>query len=97
MGFLKWVNVRYTICSQCCRTKAGTGTEAFCLSGMGAVMHSSSRYGSGFGPGSNIKSNTKVKSQKLEANFLGKNSTSSSEKARFCTIFLLLKNCAKYV
>jgi hypothetical protein len=60
-------------------------------------MHSGSRYGSGYGPGSNMKCNRKVKSQKLEANFLGKNAAYSSEKARFCTIFLVLKNCAKYV
>jgi hypothetical protein len=43
-------------------------------------MHSGS--GNGFGPGSNIKFETKVK--KIEANFLGNHAASSIKKARFC-------------
>jgi hypothetical protein len=58
------------------------GTATFCLGG------------TRFGPGSNIKCNTKVKIQKLEANFLGNNVAFSIEKARFFTNILLLKNCA---
>ncbi len=37
----------------------------------------------------------KSKNQNLEDNFLGNNADFSIEKARFCTIFLFLKNCAK--
>jgi hypothetical protein len=81
---------------QCCETGAGTetaGTATFCLRVTGTVMHSV--YGTGFEPGSNIKCNTKVKNLKLEANSLDNNDASNTEKARFCTNFLLLKNCAK--
>jgi hypothetical protein len=48
---------------------------------------SGSSSGTEFGPGSNIKCNTKSKNPKLEANFLGNNASSSTEKARFCPNF----------
>jgi hypothetical protein len=53
---------------QCCGTGAGNGiktagTATFCPSGTGTVMHSGSR--TGFGPGSDIKCNTKVKKSKI--------------------------------
>jgi hypothetical protein len=44
-------------------------------------MHSGP--GTGFRPESNLKCNTKVKNEKLEDSFLGKNTTSNIEKARF--------------
>ncbi len=78
-----------------CSGTGTTRTATFCLSGTGIVMHSGS--GTGFGPGYNIKCAViqKSKDQKLEGDFLGNNAASSIEKARFCTNFLLLKNCAK--
>ncbi len=48
-------------------------------------------YRTGFGSGSNIKCNKKVKNQKGEANFLENNAASDIEKARFCTIFCCWK------
>jgi hypothetical protein len=69
---------------QRCGTGAGTGirtagTVTFCLCGTETVMHSGYGSGTGFGLGSNIKCNTKVKNLKLEANFLGKNAAFSIE------------------
>jgi hypothetical protein len=46
----------------------------------------------GFGPGSNIKCNTKVKNKKLDASFPRNNVASSIKMARFCTIFCCLKS-----
>ncbi len=55
------------------------GNATFYLSGTGTVMRSGS--GTGFGPGSNIKSNYKGK-KNAEANFLGNNHAFSSEKRK---------------
>ncbi len=49
----------YTLCTWDFRQWFGTGNRNFFLSGTGTVMHSGFRIG--FGPGSNIKYNTKVK------------------------------------
>jgi hypothetical protein len=78
----------------CCGTGAETGTAGtatFCLSGtgIGTSMHL------GSGSGSSIKIIQKSKNQKLEASFLGNNSASRMEKAKFYNKNLLLKNCAK--
>jgi hypothetical protein len=42
------------------------------------------------------KWNKKSKNKKREAYFLGNYAASDIEKARICTKFLLLENCAKY-
>jgi hypothetical protein len=73
-----------------CGNRTGTaGTVTFCLSGTVTGMHYG--YRTGFGSGSNIKCNKKVKNQKGEANFLENNAASDIEKARFCTIFCCWK------
>ncbi len=64
--------------TQCCESETGTsGTEIFCLSGTRTGMY----YGS-------IKWNKKVKNETS-----WNNAASDVEKARFCTILMLLENC----
>jgi hypothetical protein len=70
----------------CCGTRAGTaGTVNFGLSGTRTVMRSGS--GTGFGLGSNIKCNTNIKNKKIEADFLGNNAASGTERQDFAQIF----------
>jgi hypothetical protein len=73
----------------CEKKRCGAGTArtvTFCLCGSGSGISSRTGFGSG--------SNKKVNKSKMRGNFSGNHAASDIEKARFCTHFLLLENCA---